>query len=221
MAVMHISRRTILALAATLLAIVNSVAATNSTTSSQNTRRPYDSLPFWSIPVFFVVTLLVIFLFLSPQITQEYRVRRLPQKHKLKQIYASFSEKEKEKITSLKEDIQTFLNVYSPGYAKHFDAWGSWSNEARVGLKKELEGTNVMKHNAVSSVMYYMKKAEMAMRDEKRAREKWAMREEKVKEAQHLAALMWGIYWPQEVEKAKAQKAKKQGLTVAQLDAQV
>jgi hypothetical protein len=167
------------------------------------------------------LTILGLFLMILSVWIQEYRICRLPQTRKLKQIYASLSEKEKAKITQCKEEIKTHLSVNAPGYSKFLDAWRSWSNEERVGLKKELEWTGVIKHNAVCSVEYYMRKAEVAMRDEQKARGKLEKKTQKVEEAQHLAALMWGIYWPEEVEKAKTKKAKKQGLTVAQLDAQV
>jgi hypothetical protein len=46
-----------------------------------------------------------------------------------------------------------------------------------------------------------MYEAERRVLDEKRTREESEKNRENARDSQHLAALMWGIYWPEEVGK--------------------
>jgi hypothetical protein len=63
--------------------------------------------------------------------------------------------------------------------------------------------------------------AEMAMRAEQKLEEKLERQVLKTKEAVHLAALMWAIYWPEKVEKAKMKEAKRSGVPVPTFDSPV
>jgi hypothetical protein len=147
-------------------------------------------------------------------------------KKKLQKQYANLSEEEKAVITNLEEEIKDTLDVNAPGRGKAIDAWRTWSEEDRKGLKLWLPiqnggSVNLFRTSPYVFVRSFLMKAEEAMRQET-----WAMaalqdKTEDVQKAIRLAALMRAVYWPEEVAKAKEKKAKREGFSLEELDAQV
>lgn len=115
----------------------------------------------------------------------------------------------------MEELITATLSPKNPGFYKATGAWRKWSKNDR----KEVDGFR--KFGDSYYVRYAMASAEQAMRNEQNALEKAEdkgvpLSFEKVEEmaqnskrAVKLAALMWAIYWPKQVEKARQRKLRK------------
>jgi hypothetical protein len=137
----------------------------------------------------------------------------------VRQKFVSLESPEKEimikKVSAMEELITATLSPKNPGFYKASGAWREWSKDDRL----ELGGFR--KFGDSYYVKYAMANAEQAMRIEQNALEKAEdkgvplsfEKTEKMaqnsKRAVELAALMWAIYWPEQVEKARQRKLRK------------
>jgi hypothetical protein len=156
-------------------------------------------------------------------------------------IHPSEKEKSFPKLSEMEDTIATVLSPKKYGISKYRDAWKAWSRDDRRGFKElNLNWLDSSPYNYVQDALWG---AERAMNREKTALDalkkeagkakNWRIKDEeralkvrekmagKTKEAILLAALMWTIYWPEQIEKAKAKKAKKAGITTRPVDSPV
>lgn len=168
---------------------------------------------------FYTISITLILLLFTLLINDWLFARSL--KKRLKQTYATLSTKEKDEIKKLETEIEFTLDAYAPGREKALDAWHAWSKDEKKELKKWLPRFRWRGSPATELVERSLRKAELAMRSEKQAMEMLEKRNEEAKEARLHAALMRGIYWSEEIAKARAKKAKKEDFPFNNLDSQV
>ena len=166
-----------------------------------------------------LVSLSILFVELWLPIRGYYYRRRIIKE--LNQRYEVFSTDEKESIEKLEMEIDKTLDVYRPGSFKYLDAWKEWSEKLTVRKRKfSINWRNgCSPYKLVENAMH---RVERAMRAEKlfkeglekvkNAREKERLEEmiemarTTVEKERHIAATVWGIYWPEEVVKMKVEK---------------
>jgi len=139
----------------------------------------------------------------------------------LNQRYEVLSTDEKETIEELEMEIDKALDVYRPGPLKYIDAWKEWS--AKLTVRKRKVSINWRNgHSPYKLVENAMRRVERAMRAEKLFKEllekvRYPREKERLEEMietarttvekeRHIAAMMWGIYWPEEVAKMKLEE---------------
>jgi hypothetical protein len=128
----------------------------------------------------------------------------------VKRRYASLPSEQQSSIAELSETIATTLDVSTPGGGKWKKAWRNWSEQDDTrGLKLKSKVTGYSPYDFVEDTF---RLAEIAMCEEDFAMKKVKEKGEKTKEAIHEAAVMWAIYWPEEIEKAREKKAIKDSL---------
>jgi hypothetical protein len=126
--------------------------------------------------------------------------------------YNILTQSQKDEIDNLKELIKEGLNADLAGAYKAGGIWDLWSKEERRGLEglqtKKLVGLWARPYEMVHMAL---ENAETALRKERGVRMYLERREEKSDEKAFLAALVWGLHWREEVQKAKERKWKETG----------
>jgi hypothetical protein len=166
-----------------------------------------------------IVGLSIIFVDLWLAIRGHHYRRRIIKE--LNERYEVLSTDEKERIEILEMEIDKTLDVYRPGSVKYLDAWKEWSNKLAV-IKRKFSINWRNGYSPYKLVENAMQRVERAMSKEKRfkemlekvkkPREKEQLQEmiemarTTVEKERHIAAMMWGIYWPEEVAKMKPEK---------------
>jgi hypothetical protein len=136
--------------------------------------------------------------------------------------FRSMSDKEKEKIYKLEEIVEETCDTRTHGTKMGQNAWEEWMKQYQEGFERVLDKRPFsMGFWHYMFVSNYLKSANWAMKEEERVRGKLAKKIEEANKARHKAALMWGIYWPEQIEKHKLKWAEKQGLPRYQIEAQV
>lgn len=133
----------------------------------------------------------------------------------VKRRYASLPPEQQSSITEISETIATNLDVSTPGGGKWKKAWRNWSEQENTrGLKLKSKVTFYSPYEFVEDTF---RLAEIAMNKEDLAMKKVKEEGAKTKAAIHAAAVMWAIYWPEEIEKAREKKAIKDSLGTGEI----
>ena len=155
--------------------------------------------PIWGIELFLVCSLMIGCIY-----------QYLTVKRKVKDTYAALPPTEKEKIHALQKEIEAVLDPNLPGHSKYIAAWEDWSEPDMQGLQKELKGLlRFPPESPYVVTRYFLQQAELAMRSARKAKKHPEKQADKAKKATDLAAMVWGIYWAEEVIKAREKKEMK------------
>jgi hypothetical protein len=127
-------------------------------------------------------------------------------KRTVKETYAALPPTEIEKIHTLQEEIEAVLDPNLPGHSKYIAAWEDWSEPDMQGLQKELKGLLRLPNSPYVMTRYFLLQAELAMRSAHKAKKHPEKQAEKARKAIDLAAMVWGIYWAEEVIKAEKRR---------------
>src|SRR5271169_6802952 len=114
----------------------------------------------------------------------------------------------REKIHALQKEIETVLDPNLPGHSQYFEAWKAWSEPDMKGLKKELKGFLQLLMSPYSTTQLFLQRADMAMCWARNAKKDLEKRVEEARKAVALAAMVWGIYWAEEVIKVRRKRQK-------------
>ena len=77
------------------------------------------------------------------------------------------------------------------------------------GLQKELKGLLRLPQSPYVMTQYFLQLAELAMRSAHKTKKYREKQADKAKKPIDLAAMVWGIYWAEEVIKAREKKEMK------------
>ena len=77
------------------------------------------------------------------------------------------------------------------------------------GLQKELKGLLRLPQSPYVMTRYFLQLAELAMRSAHKTKKYREKQADKAKKPIDLAAMVWGIYWAEEVIKAREKKEMK------------
>jgi len=101
------------------------------------------------------------------------------------------------------------LDPNLPGYSKYRDAWKDWS-EPDEGIAERVGGFTTDTEIAIlHDPILLAGGGEIAMRRASKDKKDPEKRVEKAKKATEIAAMVWGIYWAEEVIKAREKKEMK------------
>ena len=128
----------------------------------------------------------------------------------LQRTYESLCSDKKDKLKLLEEQIVTTLDPYRPGLAKYTDAWKKWSEEDRKVMGRKWLGILKNGYSRYAVVESSMELAEAAMREVKQCQKTLEKAKVAADDKKRNAAMMWGMFWNEEVSKEKDKKARKE-----------
>lgn len=128
----------------------------------------------------------------------------------LQQTYESLSSDKKDKLKLLEEQIATTLDPCGPGLAKSRDAWNKWSEEDRKVMGGKWYWNLKNGYSRYAVVERSMGLAEAAMREVKQCQNNLEKAKVAADEKKRNAAMMWGMFWNEEVSKEKDKKASEE-----------
>jgi hypothetical protein len=188
-------------IAATYLLNAQRTFANDDSSNGDLKRDTTDTVMAWILFPILGVEILLACSFMIGCIYQYLTVKR-----KVKDTYAALPPSEKEKIHALQNEIEEVLDPNLPGQSKYIAAWEDWSEPDMQGLQKELKGLLRLPQSPYVMTRYFLQLAELAMRSARKAKKHREKQADKAKKAIDLAAMVWGIYWAEEVIKAREKK---------------
>jgi hypothetical protein len=156
--------------------------------------------------ILFTVISIISFLRVYTYFALQHKYRSV--KKQVRDIYHILPPREKVKISALEKEIETGFDVDSPGHSKHLDLWVKWSQREMQGLKMEVPRL-IPRACPYFVVLHFLRDAESQMRRARVATEKIEEEQDMAKDAIELAAMVLGIYWPDEVAKARQRQDEK------------
>ena len=154
--------------------------------------------PIWGIEVFLVCHLVIAYI-------HQY----LTVKRRAKETYAALPPSEKEKIHILQKEIEAVLDPNLPGHSKYIAAWADWSGSDMHGLQKELKGFSRFPKSPLRPDPNFLAAGGISNALGHKAKKHPEKQADKAKKAVDLTAMVWRIYWAEEVIKAREKKEMK------------